>query len=193
MKAEAGSRMPFELPYGETRMRNLIIILGIAPVLMGVSLAHTVKAITSMPDSLKNARSVYLTSPSGDEFGMFPMPGDKEALIATRKVIRDAHRLKLVFDPDRADLIVMVSGGTPRDTIKVFDTRNRKKCLWYLSAKNGLHGQDALLAKAFESEFEKTDARQDVEADKQGRFGWILSIPKCRLHLSEHDRRKLRR
>jgi len=185
--------MPFELPYGETRMRNLIIILGIAPVLMGVSLAHTVKAITSMPDSLKNARSVYLTSPSGDEFGMFPMPGDKEALIATRKVIRDAHRLKLVFDPDRADLIVMVSGGTPRDTIKVFDTRNRKKCLWYLSAKNGLHGQDALLAKAFESEFEKTDARQDVEADKQGRFGWILSIPKCRLHLSEHDRRKLRR
>jgi len=150
-------------------MRNLIVILFcMAPVWVGLSLAHTVKAITSMPVSLKNARSVYLTSPSGDEFGMFPMPEDREALIATRKVIRGARRLKLVFDPDRKDLIVVVSGRAPRDTIKVFDSYNRKQCLWYLSAKNGLQGQGAPLATAFESEFEKTDAQEGAGASTPG-------------------------
>jgi hypothetical protein len=99
---------------------------------------------------------------------MFPMPEDREALIATRKVIRGARRLKLVFDPDRKDLIVVVSGRAPRDTIKVFDSYNRKQCLWYLSAKNGLQGQGAPLATAFESEFEKTDAQEGAGASTPG-------------------------
>ncbi len=81
-------------------------------------------------------------------------------MVATRRVIRGGHRLKLVFDLGQADLIVMVSGRPAKDTIKVFDSRNRKKCLWQLSGRNGLQGQDAPLARAFESVFEKATLQE---------------------------------
>jgi hypothetical protein len=150
-------------------MRNLIIaILCVGPVLLGYALARTVEDASPMPESLKNARSVYLTSPSGDEFGMFPMPEDKEALIATRKVITDAHRLKFVFDPNQADMIVVVSGRASRDTIKVFDGRDRKTYLWHLSGKNGLQGEGAALARLFESEFEKATLEEGTRQTNSG-------------------------
>jgi len=143
-------------------MKNLILtLLCVGPLWLGYAPASTVKGLQPIPENLKDARTVYLTSPSGDEFGMFPMPEDREALIATRRVIREGRRLNFVFDPDRADMIVVVSRRGSRDTMKVFDSHNRKKCLWYLSHKNGLRGEDAVLARAFESEFEKVNLPGD--------------------------------
>jgi len=122
-------------------MKNSFLVLLTA--MLAVSAVYASEKRTEpVPQTIQSAHTVYLTSPSGDEFGMFPMPEDRDALIAMRRVITSAHRLKLVFDPGRADLIVVVSSRASKDTIKVFDSHARKKCLWQLSGRYGLQGQD---------------------------------------------------
>lgn len=107
---------------------------------------------------------MYVTSPTGDEFGMFPMPEDKEALIATRQIIKRAHRLRIVYNQEKADLIVVVSGRPPKDVITIFDNHASRRCLWHLSQKHGLRGSSAPLAKAFEAELEKAQAEMGASA-----------------------------
>ena len=79
-------------------MKNRSMVLLTA--MLTVSAAHaSEKRIEPMPQTVQNAHTAYLTSPSGDEFGMFPMPEDRDALIAMRRVITSAHRLKLAGRP----------------------------------------------------------------------------------------------
>ena len=70
-------------------MKNLSV--GLLTAMLTVSTAHaSEKRIEPRLRTVQNAHTSYLTSPSGDEFGMFPMPEDRDALIATRKVISSA-------------------------------------------------------------------------------------------------------
>jgi hypothetical protein len=101
-----------------------------------------------------SAKSVYITSPSGDEFGMFPLPEDKEALIATRRVIANGRQVRIVYAKEKADIIVVVSSRASKAVIQVFDSRTPTKCLWHLAGRNGLRGVAPPLAKALEAEFE---------------------------------------
>jgi len=61
-----------------------------------------------------------------------------------------------VFDPRQADLVVMVNGRPEKDTISAFDGHDPKKCLLYISGKNGLQNEDAALAKTFVTSEAKT-------------------------------------
>ncbi len=109
---------------------------------------------TATPELSRFASSVYLTSPSGDEFGMFPLPEDKESLVATRRALTKSHQLGIVYTREKADIIVVVSSRANRDVIRVFDRRTPTKCLWRLAAKDGLRGADPPLVKAFAVQLE---------------------------------------
>jgi len=85
---------------------------------------------------------------------MFPMPEDKEALVAMRGAIANSQQLRMVYAKEKADIIVVVSSRARRDAIRVLDGQTPTKCIWHLAEKNGLRGTDPPLAKALEAELE---------------------------------------
>ena len=149
-------------------MRNLILVLLLALNANILSASKGKRGIMPISPQVKDARSVFLTSPSGDEFGMFPLPEDREILIATRKAIAATHRLRFVFDRQRADLVIVVSSRAREGNIKLFDGHGGKKCIWSLSARSDSHGDGAFLAKAFNTELEKASVQDEPEASIAG-------------------------
>jgi hypothetical protein len=141
----------------------------IAVVIQGLILLGQLQAcehprkILPAPECLKSARTVYLTSPSGDEFGMFPLPEDKEALIRARSIIGDDHRLKRVFDPKRADMTVVVTRRFPTESIRAFANGDQRKCVWHLSERTGLKSENMPLARVFMAELGKASPEEATQ------------------------------
>jgi hypothetical protein len=133
-------------------MTRLVVTFSLVLAIVPSALGRADKQ-TAM-DVLSNARSVYITSPSGDEFGMFPLPEDKEALVTTRRVIADGQRLSIVYDRESPDIIVIVRSRASRDEIRIFNGHSPSKCVWHLAAKGGLRASDPSLARALEAELE---------------------------------------
>jgi len=144
-------------PHARNNFRRKILLTGC----LLLTLLPAFGANAPMPREFRNAHSVSITSPSGDEFGQFPMPEDKEVVIATRAIIRQAHRLAITYIREQADLVLVVSGNARRDSIKVFGHGSHRKCVWHFSGKNALRGE-ARGARAFVSEFERVQGLKEI-------------------------------
>src|SRR5580704_13929412 len=65
--------------------------------------------IPPFPGTLVNAKYVYVTSYDGDEFNVNLDPDDRRAITTVQDAIRNWGKFTLVYKPQEADVVLMVT------------------------------------------------------------------------------------
>ena len=73
------------------------------------------------PGTLVNARYVYVTSYDGDQFDINLLPEDREAISAVQDAIQKWGKFILVYEPQQADIVLMVMSRPSEDVLAVYD------------------------------------------------------------------------
>lgn len=93
-------------------MRRLALFLIIAAVLAAPLFGKGKKKNDKiLPALVVNARYVYVTSYEGEEISPQATPDDRNAVVAVRDAIESWGRYKIAYDPQDADLILLVRSG----------------------------------------------------------------------------------
>ena len=121
-----------------------------------------VQSIPPFPGSLVNAHYVYVTSYDGDQFDVNLLPEDRRAIGTVQDAIQKSGKFTVVYQPQQADMVLMVMSRPSEDTLAVYDGRGwqqESQYLWRMMGRNGLQaGESPLVAnleKAFDSAAKK--------------------------------------
>jgi hypothetical protein len=114
-------------------------------------------AIPPFPGTLVNARYVYVTSYDGDQFNPDLLPEDRQAIGAVQDAIQKWGKFTLVYEPQQADIVLMVMSRPSEDVLAVYDAHGwpRNQYQWRMMGRNGLQQNETPfvtnLQKAFEA------------------------------------------
>ena len=94
-------------------MRKLVTSIGLLLLMATVAVAapkpsRTTPPEQSFPATLRNARYVYVAAYDGDQFDPRLLPEDRDAIAAVENAIQKWGKLILVYEPDQADIILLV-------------------------------------------------------------------------------------
>jgi hypothetical protein len=107
------------------------------------------------PNTLRNARYVYVAAYDGDQFDPDLLPEDRDAIAAVENAIQKWGKLTLVYRPDEADIILKVQSRPSEDVLAVYDARSSSaQYLWRVMGRNGLQSGETPLLTKFEKSFE---------------------------------------
>jgi hypothetical protein len=117
-------------------MKRLLLI----PVLVALaSLAVIAEPNWEFLSPLRNAQLVYVTSYSGPQFSANPLPEDRQAIVLVQDALQKLH-YTIVYQPQRADMIVAVESRPSEDILAVYSPESWRNgaYLWRDTAKDGL-------------------------------------------------------
>jgi 6-phosphogluconolactonase (cycloisomerase 2 family) len=102
---------------------------------------------------LRNARYIYVTSYSGSQLSLNPLPEDRAAIIAVQNALQQSGRFTVVYQPQEADMVVAVMSRPSEDVLAVYDLRSLRGgyYLWRSSEKAGLSAPNMPLVQQLES------------------------------------------
>jgi hypothetical protein len=129
-------------------------------VLAAISASAAPKASTAkvpvFPGILANARYVYVASYDGDQFDPNLLPEDRKAIGAVQDSIQQWDKLKLVYRPSEADIIILVTSRPSEDLMAVYDAHAwpSGNFLWRVMGRDGLQSGETPLVTQFEKGFE---------------------------------------
>ena len=108
------------------------------------------------PGVLANARYVYVASYDGDQFDPNLLPEDRNAIGAVQDSIQQWDKLKLVYRPSEADIIILVTSRPSEDVMAVYDAHAwpSGNFLWRVMGRDGLQSGETPLVTQFEKGFE---------------------------------------
>jgi hypothetical protein len=108
------------------------------------------------PGILANARYVYVASYDGDQFDPNLLPEDRKAIGAVQDSIQQWDKLKLVYRPSEADIIILVTSRPSEDVMAVYDAHAwpSGNFLWRVMGRDGLQSGETPLVTQFEKGFE---------------------------------------
>jgi hypothetical protein len=116
--------------------------------------------IPPFPGTLVNARYVYVTSYDGDQFDINLLPEDREAIGAVQDAIQKWGKFILVYEPQQADIVLMVTSRPSEDVLAVYDGHGpRSQYLWRMMSRNGLQQNETPLVTNLEKAFEQAASK----------------------------------
>src|SRR5229473_1781542 len=104
-------------------MRRLSVMLMGLILLVAISAAaapNTTKA-PAFPGTLANARYVYVASYDGDQFNPNLLSDDRDAISAVQSAIQSWGKLRIVYRPSEADIVILVTSRPSEDLMAVYD------------------------------------------------------------------------
>jgi hypothetical protein len=113
--------------------------------------------IPPFPGTLVNAKYVYVTSYDGDEFNVNLNPDDRRAIATVQDAIRSWGKFTLVYKPQEADLVLMVTSRPTEDVLAVYDAHGwpgNGLYLWRMMGRSGLQPGETPLMTNLKKSFE---------------------------------------
>jgi hypothetical protein len=149
-------------------MKGGTIALSLA-ILLAASLAWcapkpsktTPQALPAFPATMVNARFVYVTSYDGDQFDVNLLPDDRQAIATVQDAIQKWGQFTLVYEPQQADIVLMVTSRPSEDILAVYDAHGwpRNQFLWRMMGRGGLQPSEAPLVTNLEKAFKLATTR----------------------------------
>jgi hypothetical protein len=139
------------------RSSFLAAILIMMTALSAFAASGSTKANTpAFPGVLANARYVYVASYDGDQFNPNLLPEDRAAISSVENAIQNWGKLKLVYRPSEADIIILVTSRPSEDVLAVYDAHQGLSgtFLWRVMGRDGLQSGETPLVTQFEKGFE---------------------------------------
>ena len=115
----------------------------------------TAQSVPRFPGTLVNSRFVYVTSYDGDEFNINLFPEDRQAIVTVQDALQKWGKFTLVYQPNQADIILMVMSRPSEDVLAVYDARGwpSNQYLWRMMGRSGLQQGEAPLVTNLENAF----------------------------------------
>lgn len=112
--------------------------------------------VPAFPGTLINSRFVYVTSYDGDQFNPHLLPEDREAIGAVQDAMQKWGKFTLVFQPQQADIILVVMSRPTEDVLAVYDARGwpRNEYLWRMMGRSGLQASETPFVTDLEKAFD---------------------------------------
>lgn len=122
----------------------------------------TQREIPPFPGTLVNARYVYVTSYDGDQFDINLYSEDREAIGAVQDALQKWGKFTIVYKPQEADIVLMVTGRPSEDILAVYDAHGwpRNQYLWRMTGRNGLQASETPLLTNMEQAFDQAVANR---------------------------------
>ncbi len=113
------------------------------------------QSLPTFPGTLVNARFIYVTSYDGDQFNINLFPEDRQAIATVQDAIQKWGKFTLVYEPQQADIVLMVMSRPSEDVLAVYDAHGwpRSQYLWRMMARSGLQASEAPLMTNLEKAF----------------------------------------
>ena len=113
------------------------------------------QAVPPFPGTLVNARYVYVTSYDGDQFNINLFPEDRQAISTVQDAMQKWGKFTLVYEPNQADIVLMVTSRPSEDILAVYDARGwpQNQYLWRMMGRSGLQQGESPLLTNLEKAF----------------------------------------
>jgi hypothetical protein len=117
--------------------------------------------IPPFPGTLVNARYVYVTSYDGDQYDPDLLPEDRQAISSVQDAIQKWGKFTLVYEPQQADIVLMVMSRPSEDVLAVYDAHGwpGNQYRWRMMGRNGLQQSETPFVTNLEKAFEKATRR----------------------------------
>jgi len=118
------------------------------------------QTVPPFPGTLVNARFVYVTSYDGDQFDPNLLAEDREAIDTVQDAIQKWGKFILVYQPNQADIVLMVMSRPSEDVLAVYDAHGwpQNQYLWRMMGRGGLQPSESPLVTNLEKAFERATA-----------------------------------
>jgi hypothetical protein len=115
------------------------------------------QSIPAFPGTLVNARYVYVTSYDGQQFDPNLLPEDRQAIGTVQDAMQKWGKFVVVYEPDQADIVLMVTSRPSEDVLAVYDGHGwpRNQYLWRMMGRSGLQPSETPLITNLEKAFEQ--------------------------------------
>lgn len=104
--------------------------------------------IPPFPGSLSLSRYVYVASYDGDLFNPNLFPEDRRAITAVQDALEKSGKFTIVYKPEQADMVLLVTGRPTEDVLAVYDAHGGRldgQYLWRMMGRNGLQPSETPL------------------------------------------------
>lgn len=140
-------------------MKSKIFSLGIV-VLLATTLAVAAPKLPTVPPfpgTLVNAHYVYVTSYDGDQFNPNLLSEDRQAISAVQDAIEKWGKLVVVYQPQQADIVLMVTSRPSEDVLAIYDAHGwpGNQYQWRMMGRNGLQRSETPFVTNLEKAFEQ--------------------------------------
>jgi len=124
--------------------------------------AATAQSIPAFPGTLVNARYVYVTSYDGDQFDSNLLPEDRQAISSVQDAIQKWGKFTLVYQPNQADIVLMVTSRPSEDILAVYDAHGwpRDQYLWRMMGRSGLQQNETPFITDLQKAFERATTKR---------------------------------
>jgi hypothetical protein len=124
--------------------------------------AATAQNIPAFPGTLVNARFVYVTSYDGDQFDPNLLPEDRQAISSVQDAIQKWGKFTLVYQPNQADIVLMVTSRPSEDILAVYDAHGwpRDQYLWRMMGRSGLQQNETPFITDLQKAFERATTKR---------------------------------
>jgi hypothetical protein len=138
----------------------ILLLAGLSwagPVSSPVASKTDAQTVPAFPGTLVNARFVYVTSYDGDQFNINLLPEDRQAIATVQNAIQKWGKFTLVYEPNQADIVLMVMSRPSEDVLAVYDAHGwpQNQYLWRMMSRSGLQPSEAPLMLDMEKAFQK--------------------------------------
>ncbi len=109
---------------------------------------------TAAPNT--RAAETYVASYDGDQFNPNLLSEDRDAIGAVQSAIQSWGKLRIVYRPSEADIVILVTSRPSEDLMAVYDAHNwpSGNFLWRVMGRDGLQAGETPLVTQFEKGFE---------------------------------------
>ena len=113
------------------------------------------QGVPAFPGILVNARFVYITSYDGDQFNVNLLPEDRQAIATVQDAMQKWGKFTLVYEPQKADIVLMVMSRPSEDVLSVYDAHGwpANQYLWRMMGRGGLQKGESPLVTNLEKAF----------------------------------------
>jgi hypothetical protein len=124
--------------------------------------AATAQNIPAFPGTLVNARYVYVTSYDGDQFDSNLLPEDRQAISSVQDAIQKWGKFTLVYQPNQADIVLMVTSRPSEDILAVYDAHGwpSDQYLWRMMGRSGLQQNETPFITDLQKAFERATTKR---------------------------------
>ncbi|SRR5258708_26144311 len=124
--------------------------------------ATAAQDIPAFPGTLVNARYVYVTSYDGDQFDSNLLPEDRQAISSVQDAIHRWGKFTLVYEPQQADIVLMVTSRPSEDILAVYDAHGwpSDQYLWRMMGRSGLQQNETPFITDLQKAFDRATTKR---------------------------------
>ena len=120
------------------------------------------QSVPKFPGTLVNVRYVYVTSYDGDQYDLNLLPEDRQAISSVQDALQKWGKFTLVYQPQEADIVLMVTSRPSEDVLAVYDAHGwpSDQYLWRMMGRSGLQQNETPFITVLEKAFEQATTKR---------------------------------